>query len=172
MAESRNMTLTHDCRILILTFNSQIKLWKDWNPSERTYFSSRLQRWFANPPTKQNACFYLNICIYVLTKQCLTCKCPSAQCDSASGRLLPIAWVWRSREGSDVADSGAADAVVCADWGGTELNRRHGGRRIKLCVSVCGREKVWINLSENHHHLAMVMEGGKIHNFSSPSHTD
>lgn len=66
MAENGDMTLTHDCRILILTFNSQIMLWKDWNPSERT----DLQRWFANLPTKQNACFlfkYSHICFYKTT---------------------------------------------------------------------------------------------------------
>lgn len=54
-------------------------------------------------------------------------KCPSVKCDvclnvTAFGRCLPsLAWLWRSREGSDVADSGAADAEVSADWGGTEL---------------------------------------------------
>lgn len=32
-----------------------------------------------------------------------------------------IACVWRTREGSDGADSGAPDVVVCAERGGTEL---------------------------------------------------
>lgn len=58
------------------------------------------------------------------------CECPSVKCDAAFGRLLLLAWVLQSREGSDAADSGAADAVVFADRDGTELIWGHGG----LCL--------------------------------------
>lgn len=50
------------------------------------------------------------------------------------------------REGSDVADSGAADAVVCADRGRTELATRRLSHRAAPAVRFVRGEKVGICL--------------------------
>lgn len=66
---------------------------------------------------------------------------------------VSLCWVWRCmwpfagvsvsvavQEGSDVADSGAADAVLCADWSGTELATR---LPLHQTVCVCDCLCVW-----------------------------
>lgn len=176
MAENGDMTLTHDCRILILIFNSRIKLWKDWNPSERTY----LQRWFANLPTKQNACFfYLNIPIFVFTKQRLSCHVQVSFISMWQCIWPPAA------DSVSVAEPGGKWCcwLRCCWCSGLCWLRRNWTEPATwwpshqaVCVCVWG-EKVWIHLSENRRHLAMVTEvevvfKGKVHNFSNLSHTD